>query len=132
MKINLTNELSNLLFFTGETATAIRMYSCYAKNPKYFTTQDSLDLMFLSDILHYFSQLHFQIIQCDETGKYSSLIETCKRIISQLNDLTDEKMQAKFSRSAIATFENPQNASLVDLKLAIASLESIIQKCEKL
>lgn len=89
------------------------------QNPKYFTTQDSLDLMFLSDILHYFSQLHFQIIQCDETGKYSSLIETCKRIISQLNDLTDEKMQAKFSRSAIATFENPQNASLVDLKLQL-------------
>lgn len=130
MKINLTNELSNLLFFTGETATAIRMYSCYAKNSKEFTPQDSLDLMFLSDVLHYFSELHFQIIKGVETGEYSSLIETCKRIISQFNDLTDEKIQAKFSRSAIPTFRNPQNYSLVDLKLAIGTLESIIEKCE--
>ena len=86
--------------------------------------------MFLSDVLHYFSELHFQIIKGVETGEYSSLIETCKRIISQFNDLTDEKIQAKFYRSAIPTFRNPQNYRLVDLKLAIGTLESIIEKCE--
>lgn len=132
MKINLTNELSNLLFFTGETATAIRMYSCYAKSPKEFTPQDSLDLMFLSDVLHYFSQLHFQIIQCAETGKCEALISTCNRIISQIEDFQNEKVQAQFTRNAIATFQNPQNSRLVDLRLAIESLKAIIEKCEQL
>ena len=132
MKINLTNELSNLLFFTGETATAIRMYSCYAKSHQEFTRQDSLDLMFLSSALHYFSQLHFAIIQCAETGKCETLVSTCKRIISQIDDFQNAEVQAHESRSAIATFQNPQILGLVDLNLAIGSLKAIIEKCEKL
>lgn len=130
MEVNLTNELSNLLLFTGRTATAIRMYSCYAKKHALFTEQDSLDVMFLSDALHYFSEIHQQIIACTETGKYSPLVSTCKRIIGIYEDFQNIRLQEQFARSATLTFANPDNARFVDLNLAIGSLKAIIEKCE--
>lgn len=131
MKVNLTNELSNLLFFTGETATAIRMYSCYAKSHTQFTEQDSLDVMFLSDTLHYFSDVHHEIIACTETGRYSPLVSACKRIIGIYEDFQNmantNTARSELARLALA---NPNNARLVDLSLAIGSLKAIIEKCE--
>lgn len=133
MSFNLTNEMSKLLFFTGEVSSAIRLYSSYARDDyREFSRQDSYDLMYLSDILHYFTELSSQITKADETKNYQNLIAACRHVIYQYENYQDEKIQSSFAWNAITTFKNPQNIYLVDLDLAIGSLKSIIEKCEKI
>ena len=132
--INLTEELMQLLFFTGETATAIRLYSCYAREfNSEFTAQDSRDLLVLSDTLHYFSSLANSIEISKRNGEYSNLIFQCKKIIdiySKYEKRIDPPNNKKFNLNA--TFSNNHNNSLCDYTVALKALNSIIQKCENL
>jgi len=129
--INISLELSRLLVFAGRTATSIRLYSCYAKNHEEFSQQDSLELMLLAEILHYFSALDLQT--CAETGNFTVLASTCRRIISQLENLQDANSPAQFSRNTNVSDVSALKeriARLANLPLAIASLKSVIEKCE--
>lgn len=64
MRLDFSTELAKLMIFTGETATAIRMYSAYSGgSPSTYldrratAEQESVELMFLADALHHFSRI---------------------------------------------------------------------------
>lgn len=137
MTLNLTNELSDLLLFTGDVACAIRLYTAYTseiensiinQSPRELE-RISYDLLYLSDALHYFVQLSCKIKDAHEKEDYQGLIYSCNHIISQYENYQDEKMQAKFLWKATDTFKRSRNADLVNFDLAINALKSIIAKC---
>lgn len=128
MKLDFTNELADLLDFTGETATAIRMYSCYAKSYKELNDQDSLDIMFLSDFLHHFSCVSSAVKGYLNTENKTELAFTCKRLISFYEDCISPEVQETFCRSATLTLE--KNKHFVDLNIPISALKSILNKLD--
>lgn len=140
MTLNLTNELNDLLLFTGDVACAIRLYSAYTSESENnihelnFNEIERVryDLMYLSDTLHYFTQLHYKIMEASKTESYQGLILSCNHIILQYENYQDEKLQEKFTWNAIATFKRSRNADLVNFDLAVNALKSIIEKCSKM
>jgi hypothetical protein len=85
MKQNFTTELAQLMKFTGETATAIRMYSAYSggspadylgipHNPE----REAVDLMFLADALHHFTELGYAL----EDGRPDKIIRACDYMLN--------------------------------------------------
>ncbi|MEX8139978.1 hypothetical protein AB7B51_17405 [Acinetobacter baumannii] len=145
--INFTYELSTLLYFSGEVATAIRLFSLYtgdsrqADNNPYqfhyqvadFTTQPLADLMYLSDVLHYFSGLHQAIKFSIEIDNYTELTRECNRIIAIFESylVPDHPDTGGLKGDPYKTFSNERFKHLVDLKLAISVLKAIIAKCER-
>ncbi|MEO4090755.1 hypothetical protein ABH307_00520 [Acinetobacter pittii] len=143
--INFTYELSTLLHFTGEVATAIRLFSLYTGdseaigNYKFhyevteFSAQPLTDLMYLSDVLHYFTGLHEAIRFSIEIDNYMQLKSECLRIIGIFESylVSDHASTLGLKGNPSKTFSNERFKALVDLKQAIAVLKAIINKCEK-
>lgn len=143
--INFTYELSTLLYFSGEVATAIRLFSLYTGdseqvgNYKFhyevteFSTQPLTDLMYLSDVLHYFLGLHQAIKFSIEIDNYTELTKECNRVIAIFESylVPDHPDTRGLKGDPYKTFSNDRFKHLVDLKLAISVLKAIIDKCER-
>lgn len=107
--IDFTKELLQLIKFTGQTATAIRMYSAYNSDgysSGHFGSKRSdparspLDLMFLADALHHFERLGDALESCD----HDRIISTCDDLLTIYNNY--EKDNPRFGdRQSRPTFQ---------------------------
>lgn len=126
--MDFTEELAQLLKFTGETATAIRMYSAYSGgspsnylNVPYDTERDAVDLMFLADSLHHFSSLGLALRE----SAPARLVEVCDQLLHNFSHYDTER--AEFGeRQAKPTFERWRH--LVDLAMVREAVGGIRNK----
>ncbi|MBO9761788.1 hypothetical protein J7405_19995, partial [Xanthomonas phaseoli pv. manihotis] len=65
MGINYTDELANLVRFTGNTALAIRQYSPYRADTTLASRTVARDVMWLSDSLHNFEAIGRSVLQAN-------------------------------------------------------------------
>lgn len=101
MLLNFTSELALLMEFTGETATAIRMYSAYSGGSPssylhvpYDKDRELLDLMFLSDSLHHFSSLGRALQKPDP----AHIVEICDGLLHSFSCYDTEQAKPTFER----------------------------------
>lgn len=128
MLLNFTSELAMLMEFTGETATAIRMYSAYSGGSPstyldvpYDKNREMLDLMFLSDSLHHFYSLGRALQKPDP----AHIVETCNKLLYNFSSYDTERPEFD-TRQAKPTFERWKDH--VDLTVAREALSSIRDK----
>ena len=127
--IDLTDELNELLFFSGEVASAIRMYSCYARSENEpFSPQDSKDVLVLSDTLHYFGSVASNAIKAKKSGDYSALVASCEKVIGIFTQYKNKVDLNNSKFNLAATFANETNAALCDYDIAIGALNKILGK----
>lgn len=118
-QINLTFELAQLLNFTADVATAIRMYSAY--NQSGAPSEDAPnDLMWLSDCLHHFERLGRAV----QEGRPGQIILVCDDLLLIYKGYQQENK--RFSRQAKPTFD--RNSKLFSLDVAIAVFVEIKNK----
>ena len=128
MQLNLTAELALLMKFTGDTATAIRMYSAYSGgSPANYLQvpcdrdREAIDLMFLADSLH-----HFNVLGCAlQEANPSLIVQVCERLLYNFSHYDTERPEFGI-RQAKPTFERWRE--LVDLNMAKDALTSIRNK----
>lgn len=94
MQPNFTAELAQLMKFTGETATAIRMYSAYSGgSPSTYLhrpedpQRDSVELMFLADALHHFTALGYALEAVDS----AEVVRVCDQLLSVFAEYNIER-----------------------------------------
>lgn len=128
MQTDFTPELTQLMKFTGETATAIRLYSAYSGgSPSAYLDRpadpkrDAVDLMFLADALHHFLTLGLVL----ERGNPKEIVDACDRLLLSYSDYDTERPEFG-PRQAKPTFETWRDT--VRLLDARAALSSIRQK----
>lgn len=124
-RLNYTNELALLMQFTGQVATAIRMYSAYSGGSpsdylriSHDRERDSIDLMFLSDSLHHFSELGFAV----QKGEAARIVDVCDSLLRNFSDYQIERPEFG-TRQAKPTFERWKNT--IDLDIAKGAVDSI-------
>jgi len=126
MKIDYTPELTQLLKFAGDTATAIRMYSKYGggtpRNGNQYrdSAMAPVDLMFLSDAI---SQL-LNIGGAIERGNPEQIVDTCHSVQKLFESYATDN--PTFDPQAKPTFD--YWAGLVDLGVAVMTLKGIQAK----
>lgn len=92
--LNVTAELAQLMKFTGDAATAIRMYSAYSggspsahllrhEDPR----RDSVELMFLADALHHFAPLGDALKSAD----LPEILRVCDRLLVVFSEYKIER-----------------------------------------
>lgn len=128
--MNYTAELAQLMKFTGDTATAIRMYSAYnqsgeVQGKRLDPQRSQVDLMFLADALHQFSRLGFAL----EEGDPANIVAICDDLLNNFTDYETERPEYG-ERQAKPTFELWK--SLVNLKHAREALTGIRSKAASL
>lgn len=99
--LNLTNELAQLITFTADVATAIRMYSAYNGSAEY-GEDAALDLMWLSDCLHRLDTLAHAILKNRQDG----IVSVCDTLIKAYEDY--QVINPCYTRHAKACFERNQ------------------------
>lgn len=129
MQTDLTAELTQLMKFAGDTATAIRMYSQYSRgmprngdeyrNP----SMAPVDIMFLSDAITQLANVGGAIERGDPVG----IAETCKEVRRLFVSYTTDN--PIFDPQAKPTFDFW--VGLVDLGVATNALKGIQEKAEQ-
>lgn len=123
---NYTAELTQLLKFAGDTATAIRMYSHYTggepRSHGQYRDQAMapVDLMFLSDAI---TQL-LNVGGAIEDGDSTRILSVCREVRSLFESYASDN--PKFDPQAKPTFDFW--AGLVDLGIAVQALNGIESK----
>lgn len=128
MQLNFTAELAQLMRFTGETATAIRMYSAYSggspadylvrpRDPK----REAVELMFLADALHHFTRLGDAL----ETANPVEIVRACDEVLGCFADYDIDRPEYG-SRQAKPVFDAWSHT--VDLQLARDAMTRIRNK----
>ncbi|ABD72127.1 hypothetical protein Rfer_4441 (plasmid) [Rhodoferax ferrireducens T118] len=126
MKIDFTLELTQLMKFSGDTATAIRMYSKYSGGTpmnggeRRDPAMAPVDLMFLSDAI---TQL-LNIGGAIERGDPVNIAETCHSVQRLFESYTTDN--PSYSPQAKPTFD--YWAGQVDLGVAVKALKGIKEK----
>lgn len=127
-KLDFTEELGQLLKFTGETATAIRMYSAYSGgspsdylNVPHDREREAVDLMFLADSLHHFSSLGLALQESDP----ARLVEVCDELLHNFSHYDTERPEFG-KRQPKPTFERWRH--LVDLTTVREAVAGIRNK----
>lgn len=121
-----TAELAQLMKFTGDTATAIRMYSPYNKSgllqgQRRDPHRSQVDLMFLADVLHRFSSLGFAL----EEGDSANIVVVCDKLLSEFTGYETERPEyGELQAKPTFDFWEP----LVNLKHAREALLGIRSK----
>ncbi len=128
MQLNFTAELAQLMKFTGDTATAIRMYSAYSGGSPsdylrvpYDRDREAVDLMFLADSLHHFSSLGWAL----QEANAARIVEVCDELLRNFSDYDTERPEFG-PRQAKPTFERWRQ--LVDLTMAREALVGVRNK----
>ena len=127
MEFDCTAELAKLMQFTGETATAIRMYSAYSNGVDSYLNiprdpqRDSVDLMFLSDALHNFSTLGRALLD----GNPTTIATVCDGLLFGFDQYESDEGTPS-ARRGKPTFERWK--SHVDLNLARKAIAGIRHK----
>lgn len=128
MQLDFTAELAQLMKFTGETATAIRMYSAYSGgSPSDYLDVprdqelEAVDLMFLADSLHHFSTLGWAL----EEGNAARIVKVCDELLRNFSHYDSERPEFGL-RQAKLTFERWRQ--LVDLTMAREAMSGIRNK----
>ena len=128
MKLNFTAELALLMMFTGETATAIRMYSAYSGgSPSTYLRvphdqeREAVDLMFLASALHHFGALGYAL----QEAVPARIVEVCDDVLRNFSHYDIERPEFG-TRQAKPTFERWRK--LVDLNMAREAITSIRTK----
>lgn len=118
MQLNFTPELAQLMIFTGETATAIRMYSAYSGgSPSTYLDKpadpkrEAIDLMFLADALHHLSRLGEAVAHADT----ANLVSVCDDLLRIFRDYPRE--QHFWGHLAKSTFELGDGRVRLDLAI---------------
>lgn len=127
MKTDFTHELTQLMKFAGDTATAIRMYSKYSNGSPMNNggqcrdpAMAPVDIMFLSDAI---TQL--QIIGgVIERGDPTQIVDTCNSVQKLFESYTTDN--PAFDPQAKPTFDYWKG--LVDLGVAVKALKMIQDK----
>ncbi|MFV0679097.1 hypothetical protein [Ottowia sp.] len=126
-KLDFTAELTELLFFAGETAMAIRMYSAYTNcSPSVYLqipsdpAREATDLMWLSDALHHFSRLGRDLRQ----GNMARILDTCDDLLSIFAAYAADADGVGRKAPPRPVFQLWQS-SFVDLELVMRALASI-------
>ena len=126
MKIDYTSELTQLLKFAGDTATAIRMYSHYsggrARNGGEYRDprMNPVDLMFLSDAI---SQLP-NVANAIERGNPTQIVDACLYVQRLFESYTTDN--PTFDPQAKPTFDFW--VGFLDLGVAVTALKAIRAK----
>lgn len=129
MAIDFTPELSKLMRFAGDTATAIRMYSKYSGGMPMHRGQyrdpelNPVDLMFLSDSITQLLNVGCVI----EQGDPERIADTCNSVQRLFESYTTDN--PSFNPQAKPTFDFW--SGLVDLNFAIHALKEIQVKTKK-
>ncbi|WP_424196606.1 hypothetical protein ACMYR3_16990 (plasmid) [Ampullimonas aquatilis] len=128
MQQNFTSELALLMKFTGDTATAIRMYSAYtggspsnSTHIPYDREREALDLMFLADALHHFSTLGHALQEANP----ARLVQTCDRLLRSFSHY-DTEYPGLGRRQPKPTFERWRQT--IDLNMARKAIAGIRDK----
>ncbi|AMW80724.1 hypothetical protein AMD27_17560 (plasmid) [Acinetobacter sp. TGL-Y2] len=141
--IDFTNELAQLLLFTGEVGVAIQQFSAYRGNLnnnfsfpsdiEEISQQPALDLMFLSDVISKVSGINRLIRGCIEINNYKELINYLNKTIELYKAYSrpNEQLKEALKGDPYKTFSNTYLKGFVDLDFAISILEAIISKCEQ-
>lgn len=130
MTTNYTAELTQLLRFSGDAATAIRMYSKYSGDIPVNSgvlrepTLGSADLMFLSDAI---TQM-LSIADALEQGDPERIADTCVNIRQILEHYVAGQSEAVPSASETFAFWS----GLVDVGIAVRALKAIQGKAQTL
>lgn len=127
MHIDFSAELAKLMIFTGDTATAIRMYSAYSKgSPSDYLCrrasheQESIELMFLASALHHFSSIGIAI----QGGDLSRVVDASDGVLRALEGYRVERPEFG-SRQAKPTFDTwARTLSLTDAIEAITGIRN--------
>lgn len=127
MRMNFSEELATLMIFTGDTATAIRMYSAYSGgSPSNYLgrraspEQESIELMFLADALHHFSRIGDAI----QSGSPARIVEASEGVLRAFADYDTERPDFG-SRQAKPTFDTWRRAlQLTDATEAITGIRN--------
>lgn len=126
VNIDLTPELTQLMKFAGDTATAIRMYSKYSGSmptsggQRRDPVMAPVDIMFLSDAI---SQL-LNIGGAIERGNPVQIVDTCHSVQKLFESYATDN--PSFDPQAKTTFDFWQG--LVDLNVAVKALKGIQHK----
>lgn len=123
MQIDFSTDLAKLMIFTGETATAIRMYSAYSGgSPSTYlrrrasADQEAVELMFLSDALHHFSDIGIAI----QKGDNAHIVNTAEGILRAFADYDNEQFRPRWGKPTFDAWA--QTVRLEDAKEAIANI----------
>lgn len=126
--LNVTAELAQLMKFTADAATAIRMYSAYSGgSPSAYLLRpedpqrDSVELMFLADALHHFAPLGDALKSAD----LPEILRVCDRLLAVFAEYRIERPELG-ARQACLVFEVWK--STVCLDEPIAALKAIRAK----
>jgi len=119
MQFDFSAELAKLMIFTGDTATAIRMYSAYSGGSlsdhlgrRADPEQESIELMFLADALNHFSRIGDAI----QSSSAARVVEAADGVLSAFAEYNT-------SRQAKATFDTwARMVSLADATDAITAI----------
>lgn len=128
MQLNFTPELALLMKFTGETATAIRMYSAYSGGSPsnylrvpYDRDREAEELMFLSDALHHFSTLGSALQETDP----ARVVQACDMLLNNFA-YYDSEFPGSCARQAKPTFDRWR--AFVDINMAREAFSAIRSK----
>lgn len=124
-QFDITKELGQLLFYTGEAATAIRKYSPYGKHFSDITLQDSQDIFWISEMLHHFSSIG----EAAKEKNFYDLYYQCKRVLMQLNFNT-ERIHSHHLGIPEDTFNDKNGLAMEALTGIKATLKVILNKLE--
>lgn len=127
MQIDFSTELAKLMIFTGDTATAIRMYSAYSDgSPSDYLgrraspEQESVELMFLADALHHFSRIGAAI----QDGSPAHIVEASDGVLRAFADYDTDRPEFG-PRRAKPTFDIwARMVALADAKEAITGIRN--------
>ena len=155
--IDFTNELAQLLLFTGEIGLAIQKLSAYKAGKKgnfsfsgelnlfklhillgkpdnnEVSTQPNVDLIFLSDAIAQVSEINRLIRGCIEINNYSELVKYLEKTINLYKGYLKPLPQNTigFKGDPYLTFSNEYLQNFVDLEFAISIMNAMIEKCLK-
>jgi len=125
MRIDLTNELANLLEFVASVGIAIRMNSAYNEASQYNPHKD-VDVMYLADSIHNLDILGRSI----EEGRKDKIMSACEELISTFKHyLSPLPPNARMKGDPKSSFE--RNGDYLHLPCAIDILETIMAKVHR-
>lgn len=127
MQIDFSADLAKLLIFTGDTATAIRMYSAYSGgSPSDYLgrraspEQEAVELMFLADALHHFSRIGAAI----QDGIPAEIVAASDDVLRVFADYNTERPECG-QRQPKPTFDIwARLVSVADAREAIAGIRN--------
>ncbi|WP_321944471.1 hypothetical protein [Paraburkholderia tropica] len=127
MQMDFSTELAKLMIFTGDTATAIRMYSAYSGgSPSDYLgrraspEQEAVELMFLADAIHHFSRIGSAI----QDGIPAQIVSAADGVLQAFADYDTERPEYG-QRQPKPTFDIwARMLSLADAREAIAGIRN--------